>query len=65
MFEEVRETAPPGRVILGADPIPDLNRDGRRGVIFEPDELETVGELALLEVQARDRFRSAERQRRS
>jgi len=50
VFKQVRETAAPGRIILRSHPIPHLDGRSRRGVVFEPDELEAIGQRTLLKL---------------
>lgn len=65
VLEQVRKAAAPGRIILRADVIPDLHGNGRARVVLDTDDLQAVGERALLERDRRDRQRVRRARRRA
>ena len=44
VFEQVRETGPPGLLVLGSDVVPDFRLHDRRRVVLEHHHLEPVGQ---------------------
>ncbi len=48
VFEQMREAAAAGRIVLRADVVPDLHGDGRARVVLDADHLQAVGERAFL-----------------
>ncbi len=57
VLEEVSKTAPPLRIILRADVIPDLDRDGRARMIFDRVNFESVGKRLVLKMERGSRHR--------
>jgi len=54
VLEQVGESRPPHELIPRPDMVPGIDSDYRRRVIFVQDDLETVSELVLLELDSRD-----------
>ena len=57
VLEEMREPAPPLRVILGADAIPDMDGHRRRGPVLDRVNLQSIRQHPMLVLQRRNRRR--------
>ena len=51
VFEQVGEAGPPGRLVRGADVIPEVDRDQRQRVVPMQDDFETVLQGVLLDLE--------------